>query len=162
MVKLYVEGGGDSNELKSRCREGFREFVTKAGVKNRPRIIACGSRNNAFEDYCTAIENGEDAMLLVDSEAPVRATNVGKPWDHLKDRDGWQPPAQAADADCHLMVQVMESWFVADRETLKKCTQKGVYGKGAHSFQILKEIDPTTVQSASPRAKRFIDELKIR
>ncbi len=46
-VKLYVEGGGDTASLKTACREGFTTFITKSGVQNRPRIVACGSRRNA-------------------------------------------------------------------------------------------------------------------
>lgn len=129
MVKLYVEGGGDSNALRTACREGFTSFITKAGVANRPRVVACGSRRDAFDSFCTAIANGEAALLLVDAEAPVAAAaeppedepDNWKPWVHLKNRagDGWDKPAGSEDADCHLMVQCMESWFLADRETLK-------------------------------------------
>lgn len=128
MVKLYVEGGGDSKAMKIECRRGFREFLEKAGLKGKmPAIAACGSRRSAYEDYCTAIANGEAAMLLVDSEAPVAAVHQrGKPdewlpWQHLKASpgDGWDRPLDAREADCHLMVQCMESWFLADRETLK-------------------------------------------
>lgn len=128
MVKLYVEGGGDGKDLRSECRRGFREFLEKAGLKGKmPAIVACGGRRSAYEDYCTAIANGEAAMLLVDSEAPVAdAHRTGKPdewqpWQHLKARpgDGWDSPANASDSDCHLMVQVMESWFLADRDALK-------------------------------------------
>ena len=43
------------------------------------------------------------------------------PWLHLKLRegDGWELPHGSTDTDCNLMVQVMESWFLADRNTLK-------------------------------------------
>lgn len=129
MVKLYVEGGGDSSILRTACRRGFTSFITKAGVASRPRVVACGSRRDAFDSFCTAIANGEEAMLLVDAEAPVAAAaeqpedepDKGQPWLHLKSRsgDGWDKPAGSEDADCHLMVQCMESWFLADRETLK-------------------------------------------
>lgn len=127
MVKLYVEGGGDTAALKTACREGFTTFVTKAGLKNRPRIVACGSRRDAFDSFCTAIASGEEAILLVDSEDTVIAQNQQgqpdswQPWTHLKARtgDGWDKPAGAADTQCHLMVQIMESWFLADRDTLK-------------------------------------------
>ena len=71
MVTLYVEGGGDSAALSSDCREGFRKFITKAGVQKRPRIVACGSRQNAYDSDCTAIANRQEAMLLVDTDAPV-------------------------------------------------------------------------------------------
>ncbi|MCB1832523.1 MAG: DUF4276 family protein [Geminicoccaceae bacterium] len=127
MVKLYVEGGGDTAALKSTCREGFTTFVTKAGLTNRPRIVACGSRRDAFESFCTAIANGEDAILLVDSEDAVNAQHQQgqpenwQPWAHLKARmgDGWDKPQSAAETDCHLMTQIMESWFLADRDVLK-------------------------------------------
>jgi hypothetical protein len=81
MVKLYVEGGGDTTELKGACREGFRTFISKAGIIKRPRIVACGSRRDAFESYCTAIASWEEALLLVDSEDPLRPniTKVGEP-----------------------------------------------------------------------------------
>ena len=55
-------------------------------------------------------------MLLVDSEGPV-AAGIG-PWAHLRSRDGWIPPWSVTDDNTHLMVQCMEGWFLADRETL--------------------------------------------
>lgn len=205
MVKLYVEGGGDSAALKTACREGFTTFITTAGLKNRPRVVACGSRRDAFESFCTAIANGEAAMLLVDSETPCSdAHQRGDdpahwlPWAHLKQRqgDGWEKPEGSADIDCHLMVQVMESWFLTDHGTLQSffghgfkenqlpaatrpiegiakaevyqalqdatagCKTKARYGKGEHSFKLLTRIDPAKVTSASPWAKRFVEELK--
>lgn len=134
MVKLYVEGGGDAAALKTVCREGFKLFLEKAGLKgSMPRIVACGGRQDAFESYCTAIKNGDEAVLLVDSEDAIAGKHqqgeaaTWQPWQHLKQRkgDGWDKPAAGADADCHLMVQVMESWFLADRETLKKFFGQG-------------------------------------
>lgn len=67
-------------------------------------------------------------MLLVDSEAAVSGDHRQGddqsrwlPWSHLEQRegDGWEKPNGSADTDCHLMVQVMESWFLADRDILK-------------------------------------------
>ncbi|MGY8904400.1 MAG: DUF4276 family protein [Burkholderiales bacterium] len=133
-MKLYVEGGGDTSALKTACREGFAKFITDAGLKNRPRVVACGSRRDAFESFCTAIASSEAAMLLVDSEDFVSAdhqTNVDPtkwlPWTHLKRRqgDGWEKPAGSSDTDCHLMVQVMESWFLADRDALASFFSNG-------------------------------------
>lgn len=126
-MKLYVEGGGDAAALKTVCREGFTKFITNASLKNRPRIVACGSRRDAYDSFCTAIACGNDAMLLVDSEAHVcdgyQKGNPATwlPWAHLKQRqgDGWEKPIGSENTDCHLMVQIMESWFLADRGTLK-------------------------------------------
>ena len=33
-IKIYVEGGGDRKDLKTRCRQGFSKFFEKAGFKN--------------------------------------------------------------------------------------------------------------------------------
>jgi len=119
-VKVYVEGGGDTNALRTRCREGFSEFFRKAGLEGRmPRIVASGGRGRAFDDFRTALKTAGAKgfiVLLVDSEAAVDAGNG--PWTHLKSRDDWNKPATAADHNAHLMVQCMEAWFLADKDTL--------------------------------------------
>lgn len=129
-MKLYVEGGGDSKALKTECRRGFTEFLAKARLRgNKPRIVACGTRRNAYESFCKAIQGGEEALLLIDSEAPVSSAcrpgdnpDDWNPWRHLRERqdDQWDKPQDARNADCHLMVQCMEAWFLADRENLQK------------------------------------------
>lgn len=115
-VRLYVEGGGVDKTLRSSCRVGFAELLSKAGF--RFRIVACGSRNDAFDRFKTAVNSGDDQypMLLVDSEAKVR--NTDKPWSHLARQDGWKKPRRAKDNQAQLMVQCMETWCVADREAM--------------------------------------------
>lgn len=140
MVKLYVEGGGDSQLLKTACRQGFSEFLGKAGLAGRmPRVVAGGSRNSAYDMFCTSIKAGEPALLLVDSEEAIKPEfqtgNAAlaadraqwQPWGHLKQRvgDGWRMPAGSEDAQCHLMVQCMESWLLADREVLSSFFGQG-------------------------------------
>jgi hypothetical protein len=120
MVKLYVEGGGDSDALKRECREAFSKFFCNAGVNKKPRVVACGGRQNAYASFCTAIRNGESALLLVDSEAPIDESHqLGEsdawtPWGHLRNRDGWEKPNACTNAECHLMVECMEAWLLAD------------------------------------------------
>lgn len=116
-----------------------------------PRIVACGGRADAFDSFCTAIANGEQALLLVDSEGPIAPAsqpgNVNKqsdrkrwlPWLHLKQRqgDGWKKPAKADDLHCHLMTQCMESWLLADRETLRN-----FFGQGFKENQLPATANP--------------------
>jgi len=121
-VKIYVEGGGDHRRLKIKCRQGFSKFFEKANLNGKmPAITACGSRHDAFEDFCTGLRQrqaDEYPVLLVDSEAPVDTdTNV---WAHLRSKDEWTKPTHASDDQAHLMVQCMETWLVADKETLAK------------------------------------------
>ncbi len=119
-IHLYVEGGGDSKLLHGECRQGFREFLQKAGLRGHlPRTVACGGRRQAYNAFCTALAQAKHtALLLVDSE---EAVTVASPWQHLRVRqaDQWPMPAGADDNSCHLMVQCMESWLIADRETLR-------------------------------------------
>ena len=123
-AKLYVEGGGTGRALRQALREGFRAFFKKAGLDRLPRVVACGSRQNAYDDFRAAIDlpSADFAALLVDSEGPVSAAT---PWAHLKEHDGWGRPASATEENAHLMVQVMESWFLADRDCLARYFGKG-------------------------------------
>lgn len=118
-VRIYIEGGGDSKDLQSRCREGFRKLIERTGFEGRmPSTVACGGRNNAYDMFKTALRsaNQDDfPMLLVDSEEPVTMA----PWDHLKSRDGWERPAGAEDDQAQMMVTCMETWIMADREALR-------------------------------------------
>ena len=125
-VKLYVEGGGDSKTLKTACRKGFSTFLERAGAAGKmPRIVACGSRRNAYESFQKEHGEGVNAMLLVDAEEPVESAG---PWQHLSARDGWARPSNATDEQCHLMVQLMESWFLADADALSSFYGQGFRG----------------------------------
>ena len=129
-VTVYVEGGGDRAQLKAQCRKGFQKLLDKAGFDGRlPRIVACGSRNDAFRGLKKALRKSigrkedEYPILLVDSEDPVADTDRSDAspsgaWRHLDRRDGWTRPSGAKDCQAQLMVTTMETWLLADRETL--------------------------------------------
>jgi hypothetical protein len=123
-VRIYVEGGFEGS-TKSDCRRAFRLFFEKAVQRGSFRVIASGDRATAFRDFCAAFLQYPDdyIMLLVDSEEAVQGT----PWQHLRLRvgDGWIRPNGAADDQAHLMVEVMESWFLADQSALTT-----YYGQG--------------------------------
>ena len=121
-VRLYIEGGGDNRRLAAQFREGWANFFEAAGLQGRmPRVVRGSSRRQTFERFATDIANqraGIVPLLLVDSEAPVE---VGRSvWEHLHRQDGWHKPAGGADDDAFLMVQIMETWFLADRDALRK------------------------------------------
>jgi len=124
-IFLYVEGGGNTNKLHTELRKGMRLFLEKAGFQGvMPKVFACGTRNDAYRDFKNASCNGH-AFLLVDSEDAVAPEYQGKPWRHLKQRDDWDQPVGATDDQCHLMVQCMESWFLADEEAVAQYFGKG-------------------------------------
>jgi hypothetical protein len=117
---IYLEGGGDSKELHTRCREGFRKLFERCGFQGRmPRLVACGGRGAAFDDFKIAHgkKSGSDLVaMLIDSEDPPDSPL--SPWQHLKNRDGWDRPSRAYAYQVLFMVTCMETWILADRATL--------------------------------------------
>ncbi|MBL8956547.1 MAG: DUF4276 family protein [Myxococcaceae bacterium] len=190
-VKLFVEGGGDNNKsLKTKCREAFSRLIERALPGSRkPRIVACGGRNAAYEDYRNSqkVSPSEIAFLLIDSESPVPLGET--PVQYLRRTMNWE-----VDDHAHLMVQCMESWLLADRDCLsayfgqgfnlgalparadvelvpkqdvfsglaaatRHSRTKGEYAKASHSFALLGEVDPHRLLTASPRAAAFFADL---
>lgn len=143
-IRVYVEGGGDGKDTKANFRKGFGEFLRSLREMARSgsvrwNLIACGSRENAFRDFGIALKTHPQAIniLLVDSEGPVTAATR---WDHLNFRDGWVKPSEAEEQRCHLMVQAMEAWFLADLDVLK-----AYYGRGFNPNPIPKHTDVETI-----------------
>ena len=155
-IRIYVEGGGESKALRSSCRRGFGKFIERSGLKgSMPRIVASGSRSNVYERFKMrherAAEKDESVLLLVDSEGPVgEATS----WPHLKDRDGWDRPDGATDDQCHLMVQVMESWFLADREALGEFYGQGFKENALPANQKIEQVHKRDVLNGLNSAAR--------
>lgn len=98
-AEIYLEGGGDSKDGRSRCREGFRKLLETCDFTRRmPRLVACGGRNSAYDDFLQAHARARAAGtgyvgLLIDSEEPV--ANIDETWTHLRNRDHWETPTGA-------------------------------------------------------------------
>jgi hypothetical protein len=140
-VKVYVEGGGDAERLKRACREGFSEFFRKAGLQDAmPRVVACGGRGQAMDRFRTAVQQDDAttrSALLVDSEDPVQGTCSGATAiAHLDTRDRKNLRPVTTDEKCHLMVQVMETWFMADHKALADYFGQGFNGNGLYSTNL--------------------------
>ena len=154
-VCIYIEGGGDAAELKAACREAFTAFFRKSGLTNRmPKVVACGSRNDAFDKFRTAVKAANRKfvnLLLVDSEAPVASGS--DVWSHLQQRDGWDRPEGVEDDSAHLMVQCMEAWFLADRATLT-----AYFGNGFNASKLPAIAEVNGVRDIEAIAKAQIFE----
>jgi len=119
-ITIYVEGGGDRNKATTaRCRQGFAEYCRRvAPGRPQPKIVACGGRGQAFDRFKTEVgrqKTGEQCVLLVDSESPVKSGIT--PATHLHQRDGWSF-ANLPTQQVFLMVEAMEAWLLADRSAL--------------------------------------------
>jgi hypothetical protein len=104
----------------------LRECARRKRIKWH--VILCGGRQNTFEVYRDALVAHPEAfnILLVDAEGQV----TGDPWQLLFQRDGWGQPSGAGDEHCHLMIQTMETWLIADMDALSKFYGQG-FSRGA-------------------------------
>ncbi len=144
-VIVYVEGGGDTRALQAPLREGFSKLFERAlGGRFRLRVVACGGRQQAFEDFKRGVRQHRDAccLLLVDSEAQVEAPTK---WEHVRRRrgDGWVRPDGVGEAQLHLMVEAMEAWLLADRDALA-----GYFGQGFNAKKLPQSADLERVEKA--------------
>ena len=150
---LYIEGGGDGRSLRARFREGWSEFLKSAGLVGRAKIVRGGGREQTFSRFATAVASrgaGGPVLLLVDSEGPVEPG--ARVWDHLHAQDGWTRPDRADDDQAFLMVQVMETWLLADREALRRYFGAEFRENAIRPWPQLEEVSKATVLDALERA----------
>ncbi len=152
---IYIEGGGDSKELHVRCRQGFRQLLERCGFSRRmPRLVACGSRSAAYSDFKTAHESNkaEYVAMLIDSEEPV--SNPEETWDHLRNCDRWERPDGADDEQVLFMTTCMESWIVADRDTLGQHYGSSLQESALPSLSSLEQSNRQDIQEGLKHATR--------
>jgi hypothetical protein len=144
-IRIYVEGGGDQRSGKASIQEGFSKFLLSLKEMARERhilwyVVACGSRQSTFDAFDIALRQHRDAfnVLLVDAEGPVTKS----PCKHLQHHNH-RPIRGIPDDHCHLMVQVMEAWAIADLETLR-----GFYGPGFNQNSIPGQEDVELIPKA--------------
>lgn len=125
-VRIYIEGGGENERLRTRCREAFRLLLAKMGYAGKmPKLVACGSRMNAFKNFSDGLKLHPNSwsILLVDSEDPVKNLtpdpHSDMAWIHLNLRDGWIRPTDTEPYQALIMATSMETWIATDREALK-------------------------------------------
>ncbi len=153
MVKVYVEGAGQTDLERAQCRQAFSVFFESAGISRRPRTVPCGGRQSAYDDFVTAVKSvrqGELPLLLVDAEAAVKEGHTV--WQHLKARDGWEKPAGASDNQAFLMVRVMETWFLADKEMLRSHFKRNFNEKRLPAWPDLEAVPKLSVFDALEQA----------
>ena len=153
-VKLYIEGGGEGPLLDTLFRQGWKQFFAAAGLSGRmPRVVRGQGRAQTLDMFTTAIAQPRDGalpLLLVDSEGPVRAGH--SVWEHLKARDGWNRPMGIAENQAFLMVQVMETWFLSDRDLLRNYFGASLRENHLLQWPDLEDVPKLTVLDALDKA----------
>lgn len=146
---IYIEGGGTTKQLQSELRHGFQALFTSAGFAGKlPKVVASGSRNEAYADFATAFKNiksGETVLLLVDSEEIVTASTK---WEHVTTRDSWTK--LGTEENIFFMVVCMESWFLSDIDGLGS-----FFGQNFNASKLPQNTNRDEIEK-----KQFYDELK--
>ena len=110
-------------------------------------------RQSTYDAFMTAVKTarkGDLPLLLVDAEEAVAAGHTV--WQHLKSHDNWDRPAGTDDEQAFLMVQVMETWFLADKEMLTAYFGAGFAEKHLHAWPSLEDVPKQTVYDALEKA----------
>lgn len=147
-VKIYVEGGADSAKLDAELRQLFQHLFKGWGLDGcLPRVVACGSRRDAFNDFKTALKKAkpnEKIVLLVDSE---EYPTVPLKWQHVVNRDSWEKPDNADESNIYFMAVCMESWLLADVAVLAN-----FYGEGFNESKLPKVASNAFIESLGKKS----------
>jgi len=166
-LRIYFEGD-------NRLRAGFHEFfkdIVEAARDKRCRFELVATDGTPVEDFESALKSHPDAwnVLLLDSEGPLNNCERSK---KLNPKD---------EGSVFWMVQVMESWFLADIpnlsgfygtrlepgnpkvEEIPKADVRAkmdkasgdTYHKTKHAPKLLGLIDPALVRKAAPNCDRM-------
>ena len=193
-IRIFIEGGSPGEIANTIFKDSWKRFFEAAGLSRKmPGVVRGTSRTETFNKFRSALLRGksnEILLMLVDSEGLVAPGHTA--WQHLKFRpeDNWDQPFGVGDDSAFLMVQSMETWFLADRdalstvfgrnfsetplrawqslEALPKNTvlsvleraTNGRYRKGDASFRLLANVDPNRVAAACPHADQLLDYLR--
>jgi hypothetical protein len=158
-IRLYIEGGGNQKDTRIRLRKAFGTFLREIRDQASSKRIgwhvrACGARKAAYDNFVSAIKLNPHAfnVLLVDAEGPVAEAG---PWEHLRRRkdDQWRNPG-AKDDCCHLMVQTMEAWLIADLERLAGYYEQGFRESAIPRNANVEQIDKTVLEKSLHNATR--------
>ena len=147
-IRIYYEGDRS-------LREGFRKFfdsIYHAGVKIS--LVACGPTANTVEDFMTAMDTHTEStnILLIDSDGP----DDGKMIANVRNRSSWDSSVDASviDDQLHFMVQVMETWFLADRQCLRRFYEHGFLENRLPANPKIEEIPKGDVLNGLENATR--------
>ena len=152
---LYIEGGGSGNSLEIRFRKGWKAFFEAADVGGRVKVVRGGGRKQTYDMFAAAVRNHSAdtlPLLLVDSEGAVQPRHRHSPWQHLLARDGWNKPHEADDDQAFLMVQFMETWFLADKDGLRRYFGSGFRERAIRQWPDLEAVPKETVLNALAQA----------
>ncbi len=150
-IRIYIEGDtknkGKNTDIT--LRQGFniffRELIDKAKSRNITlRPITYGSKFETFKKFLDGAREYQDSfvLFLLDSDAPIEENETPKTF--LQKQNPTWHLQNAEENQCHLMAQMMESWFFADKDTLAE-----FYGQNFNRNALSKNTNVEKIAKAS-------------
>lgn len=158
-IKLYVEGGGKGSQKNAtiKLQQGFDTFfkTLKEATRDKKisfRIIPSADTQTTYEDFMRSVENSPNSfnLLLVDSDEEVNE----EPRAFLQNKHKKWKLRNVKNEQCHLMVQIMESWFYADKEKLAEFYGKDFNQKKLSKHSNVEKIPKLDVENGLKEATK--------
>ncbi len=125
-IRIYIEGGKQSKNSNISLREGFSAFFGELKEKAREKrikfdVVLCGNSAETYKDFLIGVKYHQNSFVafLIDSDNEVSEKDTPKSFLQKQEKSRNWNFENVENEQCHLMVQIMESWFLADVETLK-------------------------------------------
>lgn len=166
-IRIYIEGDtknkGKNTDIT--LRQGFnaffRELIDAAKSRNiMLRPITYGSKFETFKKFLDGVEEYQDSfvLFLLDADAPLDENETPKNF-LQKQNPTWH--LQHADEDqCHLMVQMMETWFFADKEKLAEFYgqnfNRNALAKHTNIEKIAKALVESNLENATKNTQKGV------
>ena len=145
-IRIYIEGD-------KKLLPGFRQFLNQFYNRgSRIDLAMCGP--NVIGDFANGIRKFPDSInvLLMDSEGPFTSDLIQS----VRTHDRWDPSSNYSvpDESLNFMVQVMESWFLADMQALSAYYGRAFSANRLPANSAVEEIPKDDVLSGLAGATR--------
>ncbi len=160
-IRIYIEGDtknkGKNTDIT--LRQGFntffRELIDEAKSRNITlRPITYGSKFETFKKFLDGKREYQDSfvLFLLDSDAPLEENETPKIF--LQKQNPTWHLQNAEENQCHLMVQMMESWFFADKDKLAEFYKQNFNRNALSKNTNVERIAKAKVESGLENATR--------
>lgn len=160
-IRIYIEGDKKSKNSNISLREGFSTFFNDLREKAREKhirfdVILGGNSAETFKDFLRGVKSHPNSFVtfLIDSDDEVSEGDTPKSFLQSQEKSKNWEWKNVDDEQCQLMVQIMESWFLADIETLKSYYEQKFNSKAIPKTNDVEKVAKTDVEKSLNRATK--------